>query len=155
MLVVVTLVGGMVVPIVHVVHVIAVTHRVMAAARFVSVVVVGVRNVRKRVLVVVALVRRVGVAIMQVVGMSVMPDASMTATRTVLMRVLGMNCVRAGSHRSPVILVQGTQHLGILPTGEPGRLSGLAELARAAHRQPAPSTCQRPGQTPAKLPRKP
>lgn len=63
-LVVVTLVGGMVVPLVHVVHVIAVTHCFMAAAGFVSVVVVVVRNVRKRVLVVVALVRRVGVTIM-------------------------------------------------------------------------------------------
>jgi len=49
--------------------------------------------------------------------MSVMPDASMTATRTVLMRVLGMNGMCAGSHRSPVIVVQGTQLLGILPTG--------------------------------------
>lgn len=63
-LVVVPLVGGMVVPVVHVVHVIAVPHCVMAAAGFVSVVVVVVRNVRKRMLVVVALVRRVGVTIM-------------------------------------------------------------------------------------------
>jgi len=53
-------------------------------------------------LVVVALVGRMRVTVMHIIGMSVMPDAGVPAPRTVLVRVLGMNSVRIGSHRSPV-----------------------------------------------------
>jgi hypothetical protein len=95
---------GMVVPVMNVVDVIAVPHGVVAAAGLVSVVVLSVGQVRERVLVVVALVRRVGMTIVYEVGMSVMPDASVAAVRTVLVAVLGMDSVRFGSHRSPVVV---------------------------------------------------
>jgi hypothetical protein len=55
-------------------------------------------------LVVVAAMRRVGMTIVYVVGMSVMPDASVAAVRTMLVRVLGMNSVRISCHRSPVMV---------------------------------------------------
>lgn len=54
-------------------------------------------------LVIVALMRRVRVAFVDVIGMPVMLDARVPAAGTMLMRVLGMNGVRLGIHRSPVI----------------------------------------------------
>jgi hypothetical protein len=106
-LVVVALVGSVPVPIVDIVHVIAVLHGVVAAARFVSVAVLSVRYVRQRVLVIVAFVGRVRVTFVDVIGMSVMLEASVPAAWTMLMRVLRMNGVRLGIHRSPVIVTRG------------------------------------------------
>ncbi len=94
MLVVVVPVGGMMVPVMNVVDVVTVLHGVVAAAGLVSVFVISVGYVRERMLVVVAAMRRVGMTIVYVVGMSVMPDASVAAVRTMLVRVLGMNSVR-------------------------------------------------------------
>jgi hypothetical protein len=119
-LVVVAFVGGMVMPVMNVVHVVAVAHGVVTAAGFVRVLVVIVRHVRERVLVVVAVMRRVRVTIVYVVGMSVMPDASVPAVRTVPVRVLRMNSVRVGSHHSPVTgecADAGHRRLRILPRG--------------------------------------
>lgn len=129
------LVGGMVVPAMKVVHVVAVVHGVVTAAGFVSVLVVVVGNVREGVLVVVALMRRMGVTIMYVVGMSVMPDASVSAVRTVLMRVLGMNSVRVGSHHSPVVVEcvgAGHQRVRILPTASTRQTTSRPRIRHAA-----------------------
>jgi hypothetical protein len=103
-LVVVVPVGCMMVPVMNVVDVVAVLHGVVAAAGLVSVFVISMCYVRERMLVVVAAMRRVGMAIMHVVGMSVMPDARVAAARAMLVRVLGMNSVRIGCHRSPVVV---------------------------------------------------
>jgi hypothetical protein len=54
-LVVVIPMGGMVVPVMHVVHVVSVVHGVMAAAWVMGVLVAGMGYMRERVLVVVAL----------------------------------------------------------------------------------------------------
>lgn len=128
------LVGGMVVPVMNVVDVIAVAHSGVATVGFVSVLVVVVSRVREGVLVVVALMRRVGVTIMYVVGMSVMADASVPAVRTVLVRVLGMNSVRVGSHHSPVIVEcvdAGHRRLRILPTGGAGQTTSSPRIRYA------------------------
>jgi hypothetical protein len=102
MLVVVTLVDGMPVPVVDEIDMVAVGYGLVAAAGLVNVFVFSVRYVRERMLIVVTLMGRMRVTIVHVVGMSVMPDAGVPALRTVLVRVLGMNSVRCGSHRSPV-----------------------------------------------------
>ena len=101
MLVVVTLVGGVPVPVMDVVDMIAMLYSVVAAAGFVSVAMVVVGYVRKRVLVVMALVGRVRVTMMYVVGVSVMLDARVSAARTVLMSVLRVDFVDIGSHHVP------------------------------------------------------
>jgi hypothetical protein len=103
-LVVVFLVGRVPVPVMHIIDVVAVAHGVVAAAGFMRVAVAGMGDMRKRVLVVVALVRRMRVTIVYIVGMSVMLDASVAATRTVLVRVFCVHGVRIGSHRSPVVV---------------------------------------------------
>lgn len=91
-------------PVMDIVDVVAVAHRVVAAAGFVSVTMISVGYVRQRVLVVMALVGRVRVTFVYIVGMSVMLDARVPAARTVLVRVLGMDSVRVGFHHSPVNL---------------------------------------------------
>ena len=96
--------GGMVVPVMNVVDVVTVPHWVVAAAGLVSVVVLGVGCVRQRMLVVVALMRGVRMAIVYIIDMSVMPDAGVAAVRAVLVRVLRVDSVGVGSHRSPVIV---------------------------------------------------
>jgi hypothetical protein len=101
-LVVVALVGGVPVTIVDIVDMIGMRYSLMTAARFVSVAVISVGYVGKRVLVVVAIVRRVRMTIVYIVGVPVVLDAGMPAARTVLMRVLGMDFVRVRSHRSSV-----------------------------------------------------
>jgi hypothetical protein len=143
-LVVVAFVGGMVVPVMNVVHVVAVAHGVVPTAGFVSVLVFVVGRVRQRVLVVMTLMRRVRVTIVHVVGMSVMPDASVPAVRTVLVRVLGMNGVRVGRHRSPVIVEwvdAGHRRLRILPTGGARQTTSSPRIKYAA--LPAGNCAQR------------
>jgi len=89
------------VPVMDVVDMIAMLYSVVAAAGFVSVAMVVVGYVRKRVLVVMALVGRVRVTMMYVVGVSVMLDARVSAARTVLMSVLRVDFVDIGSHHVP------------------------------------------------------
>jgi hypothetical protein len=100
-LVVVTQVGGVPVPVMDVVDMVAMLYSVVTAAGFVSVVMVVVGYVRKRVLVVMAFVRRVRVTMMYVVGVSLVLDARVPAARAVLMRVLRVDFVDIGSHHVP------------------------------------------------------
>lgn len=158
MLVVVVPVGGMVMPVMNVVDVVAVPHAVVAAARLVSVFVIGVGYVRERMLVVMAFMRRVGMTIVYVVGMSVMPDGGVAATRAVLVRVLGVNSVRVGSHRSPVIVDRVDAQA---PTstdsahGRTGQTKSGAVLVTPSYRVVTLPSGQRPAQTSSKLPEKP
>jgi hypothetical protein len=81
MLVVVVVVGGVAVPVVHVVDMVAVRERLMPAAGPVSVfVVAGMSQVRQRVLVVMALMGGVGMAFVDVVGMALALHAGVPAS---------------------------------------------------------------------------
>jgi hypothetical protein len=76
------------VPVVHVVDVVIVGHCLVAAVWPVFVFVVGVRQVRQRVLVVVPLVRRVRMAFVHVVDVSVALHARVAAAGAVLVVVV-------------------------------------------------------------------
>ena len=88
MLVVVIAVDGMPVPVVHVVDVMIVRHGLVAAVRSVLVPVLGVRQVRQRVLVIVFVVRRVGVSFMHIVDVSLALHARVAAVWTMLVAVV-------------------------------------------------------------------
>jgi len=86
-------VGRVPVPVVDVVDVLVVRHRIVAAAWSVLMLMTRVSQVRQRVFVIVPLVRRVRVPLVHVVDVSFSLHARMTATRPMLMavvRVLGM-----------------------------------------------------------------
>jgi len=75
-------------PVVHVVDVAIVGHPLMTTVRSVLMLVLGVGQVRQRMLVVVPVVRRVGVALVHVVNVSFTLHARVPATRSVLMAVV-------------------------------------------------------------------
>jgi hypothetical protein len=83
-LVVVVAVDGVPMPVVHVVDVLIVPHRLVTAVWPVLVRVLGVRQMRQRMLVVMPLVRRVGVALVHVVDVSVALHAGVAAAWSVL-----------------------------------------------------------------------
>jgi Mg-chelatase subunit ChlD len=87
-LVVVIAVDGMPVPVVHVVDVLIVRHRLVAAVRAVLVAMPGVRQVWQRVLVIVAVVRCVGVPFVHIVDVSLALHARVAAARAVLVVVV-------------------------------------------------------------------
>jgi hypothetical protein len=101
-LVVVAIMGGVPVPVVDIVDMVAMLDSFMAAARLVCVAVIGVGYMRERVLVVMPLVGRMRVTIVHVVGVSIVLDGGMPAAWTVLMGVLGMDFVHVRSHCSSV-----------------------------------------------------
>jgi hypothetical protein len=72
------------VPVVHVVDVLFVRHGLVAAVRSVPVPVLGVRQVRQRVLVIVSVVRRVGMAFVHVVHVPLALHARVAAVGTML-----------------------------------------------------------------------
>jgi hypothetical protein len=84
MLVVVITIGGMAVPVVLEVDMVAVGDGLMPAARPVSVLVAGVGQVGQRMLVVVACVLSVGMTFVNVVDMPLTLDASVSAVRAVV-----------------------------------------------------------------------
>jgi hypothetical protein len=87
-LVVVVAIDCMPVPVVHVVNVLIVRYRLVAAVRPVLVAVLGVRQVRQRVLVIVAVVRCVRVSFVHVVDVSLALYARVAAARAMLVVVV-------------------------------------------------------------------
>lgn len=110
-LVVVVVMRGMPVPVVGVINMVAVADRVVPAARRVGVAVVGVGEVRQRVLVVVPLVDRVGVALVDVVGVTLVRHTGMAAVGPMLVTMPSMDLVRGGGHCSPVVTSCGSSVL--------------------------------------------
>jgi hypothetical protein len=96
-LVVVTLVGGVTVPVVDVIHVIAVGHDVMPAAFGVHVGVLFVGEMGQVVLVIVAFVRCMRVTLVDVVDVAFVRGSGVPALLAVNMVVRGMSVV-PGSH---------------------------------------------------------
>jgi hypothetical protein len=101
-LVVVIAVGGMPVPVVGIVDVVAVRNRVVPAARPVRVTVGGMRQVRERMLIVVIVVRRVRVSFVHIVDMTLALGACMSAGRAVLVVVI-VNPMLGGCHASSLL----------------------------------------------------
>jgi hypothetical protein len=101
-LVVVVTVGGVTVPVVRVIDMVAVGDRLMPAARPVSMPVAGVGQVGQRMLVVMALVRRVGVTFVDVVGVTLALGAGMPAAGPVDVLVVCMDRV-LGGHGSSLL----------------------------------------------------
>jgi hypothetical protein len=101
-LVVVAVVGGVTVPFVDVIDMVAVRDRLVPAVGAVSVG-VGVGQVRQRVLVVVAIVAGVGVPFVDVVGVACTLHAGVPALRAVLVGVRGMDFVLGGGHCSSLL----------------------------------------------------
>jgi hypothetical protein len=100
-LVVVIAVGGVPVTVMHIVHVLIVRHGLVAAVRSVLVLVIGVGQVRQRMLVIVPVVRCVGVSFVHVVDVSVALHARVAALRAVLVvvvPVIGMGVVVGRCH---------------------------------------------------------
>jgi hypothetical protein len=87
-------VDGMPVPVVHVVDVMIVRHGLVAAVRSVLMPVLGVRQMRQRVLVIVSEVRRVGVSFVHVVDMPLALHARVAAVGTVLVAVVPVAAMR-------------------------------------------------------------
>jgi hypothetical protein len=87
-LVVVIPVDCMPVPVMQVVDVLIMRHGLVAAVRSVLVPVVGVRQMRQRVLVIVSVVRRVGVSFMHIVDVPLALHAGVPAAGTVLVVVV-------------------------------------------------------------------
>jgi hypothetical protein len=90
------------VPVVGVVDVVAVRYRLVPAAGSVQVAVHGVGQMRERMLVVVAIMRRVGVSFMHVVNMSLALCACVSAAGPVHVVVI-VNAMLAGCHRSSLL----------------------------------------------------
>jgi hypothetical protein len=97
-LVVVAVVAGMPMPVMGVVHVIAVPDGLVPAARPVLVPVLVVGDVRQRVLVVVAVVRGVRVALVHVVSVILVRRAGVAAAGSVVVSMPGMGVVPPGVH---------------------------------------------------------
>jgi hypothetical protein len=87
-LVVVITIGRMPVPVVRIVHVVLVRDGLVSAARAVGMNMAGMRQVRQRVLIVVAVMRCVGMTLVHVVDMSFALSAGVAAARPVPMRML-------------------------------------------------------------------
>jgi hypothetical protein len=103
-LVVVTVVGGVAVPFVDVIDMVAVGDRLVPAAVAMSVGVALVGQVRRQgVLVVVAIVHSVGVPIVHVVGVALTLHAGVPTLGAVLVRVGGMDFVLGGGHCSSLL----------------------------------------------------
>jgi N-dimethylarginine dimethylaminohydrolase len=95
-------IGGMPVPVVCVIDVVAVRHRVVAAARTMHVGVTGMRQVRQWMLVIVVIVRRVGMAFVHVIDMSLALGACVPAARPVYV-VMIVNLMLGGCHPSSLL----------------------------------------------------
>ena len=93
-----SIVGRVTVVIVEVVDMVTMGDRLVAAARSVVVGVVGVLNVRERVLVVVAVVRVVSMTFVDVVEMSLVLDGGVPACGPMLVGVIIMDGVSGGVH---------------------------------------------------------
>jgi|SRR5271165_4007902 len=102
MLVVMITIGRMPVPVVRVVNVAAMRDRLVPAAGTMNVTMAGMSQVRERMLIVVALVRRVGVSFVHVVDMSFALGACMSAARPVHMVVI-VNLMLGGCHGSSLL----------------------------------------------------
>jgi hypothetical protein len=89
-LVVVIAVDGVPVPVVHVVDVMIVRHGLVTAVRSVLMPVLGVRQVRQRVLVIVSVVRRVGVSFVHIVDVPLALHARVAAVGTMLVVVVSV-----------------------------------------------------------------
>ena len=100
MLVVVVTVGCVPVPVVDVVHMLVVLHRLVAATGSVLMLMTGVSQVRQRVLVVVTLVRRVRVPLVHVVDVPLALHARVTAARAMLVAVVRVRVVIGSCHGS-------------------------------------------------------
>jgi hypothetical protein len=103
MLVVVITIGGMAVPVVLEVDMVAVGDGLMPAARPVSVLVAGVGQVGQRMLVVVACVLSVGMAFVNVVDMTLALHAGVPAAGPMVVVVCGMNFMLGGCHGSSLL----------------------------------------------------
>jgi hypothetical protein len=99
MLVVVTLMGGVPVPVVDVIHVIVVRHGFMTAAFSMHVAVLLMGEMRQAMLVIMAFVRGMRVPLVDVVNVTLMRGGGVPALRAVYMVVPGMSIV-TGSHGS-------------------------------------------------------
>lgn len=102
-LVVVIAVGGVAVPVMRVVDMVAVSDGLVPAARSVRVPVPGVGQMRQRMLVVVPRVLGVGVALVDVVDVTLALHAGMAAAGPVLVLVCGMNLVSCWCHGSSLL----------------------------------------------------
>jgi hypothetical protein len=102
-LVVVVVIGGMKVPVVLVVDVVAVRDGLMPAVWPMSVPVARVGEVRQRMLVVVLGMLGVGVALMDVVDVTLALYAGMPAAGSVVVIVRGVNLVPGGGHGSSLL----------------------------------------------------
>jgi hypothetical protein len=103
-LVVVTVVGGVPVPVVGVVDMVAMGDRLVPAAGAMSVGVAVVGKVRRQgVLVIVAIVVSVGVPVVDVVGVALTLHAGVPTLRAVIVRVHGMDFVLGGGHCSSLL----------------------------------------------------
>lgn len=100
MLVVVVTVGCVPVPVVHIVDVLTVLHRLVAATRSVLMLMTRVSQVRQRVLVVVPLVRRVRVSLVHVVDVPLSLNARMTAAGAMLVAGVCVRVMIGGCHGS-------------------------------------------------------
>jgi hypothetical protein len=89
-------VGGVTVPVVDVIHMIAVGQGLMTAAVAVPVGVVLMGEMRQRMLVIVALVREMCMPLVDVVHVALMQGSGVAALRPVCMVMLGMDVVRGG-----------------------------------------------------------
>jgi hypothetical protein len=95
-------IGSMPVPVVGVVNVAAVRDRLVPAAGPMKVAVAGMSQVRERMLIVVALVRRVGMSFVHIVDMPFALGACMPAARPVHM-VMIVNLMLGGCHGSSLL----------------------------------------------------
>jgi hypothetical protein len=95
-------IGRMPVPVMGVIDVVPVRYRIVAAARAVRVAVGGMSQMRQRMLVVMAIMRRVRVSLVHVVDMSLALGARVSAARAVLVLVI-VNVMVGGCHPSSLL----------------------------------------------------
>jgi hypothetical protein len=112
--------GGVMVPVVDVIHMIAVGHRLMPAPFAMHVVVGLMQSMRQVMLVVMALVGDVRVPLMDVVKVPLVLDGGVPALRTVNMVVLDMGIVPGGhGSSSPLGVVDRARLIPTAVTGFP------------------------------------
>src|SRR5215472_6237123 len=97
-------IGSVPVPVVGVVDVVAMLYRLVSAPGSMVMAVLGVRQVRERMLIVVAFVRRMGVSFVHVVDVSLALGPCVSATGPVHVVVI-MDMMLGGSHPSLPFLV--------------------------------------------------
>lgn len=95
-------IGSMPVPVVGVVDMIVMRYRLVSAPGSMVMGMLGVRQVRERMLVVVALVRRVGVSFVHVVDVSLALGACVSATGSVHVVVI-VDLMLGGNHPSSLL----------------------------------------------------